>query len=186
MKKAIVSIFLFLAMCAVCGCEEQPSDPIVSEEVVESESTEPITKSFDYNDVEMNEVTSTFIYSLGYGDGNLVIKFRNDGAIYVYYDVPEEVYNELLSAESIGSYFNDNIKGIYQYECVEESSYVEPDFTECTKQEATYVVNTNKRKFHALDCRYVQEMTDNMHYTSDSKESLMDNKYDPCKVCIDE
>lgn len=32
---------------------------------------------------------------------------------YFYEDVPEFVYDELLVADSHGSYFNDHIKGVY-------------------------------------------------------------------------
>ena len=182
-RKKAISFLLIFVLCTICGCTEQPSDSVESKELIESELPELSQDDFDYTDVDMNDVSSSYLYSLGYGDGNLVAKFRNNGAIYVYYNVPEETYNELLNAESIGSYFNNNIKGSYEYECVEKSSYVELDFTESSAQDATYVVNTNKRKFHKLDCRYVQEMTDNMHYTSDSKESLIESKYDPCQVC---
>ena len=39
----------------------------------------------------------------------------NPAAVYVYHDVPEDVYHQLIAADSIGGYFNQYIKG--QYEC---------------------------------------------------------------------
>ena len=39
----------------------------------------------------------------------------NPAAVYVYHDVPEDVYHQMISADSIGGYFNQYIKG--QYEC---------------------------------------------------------------------
>ena len=39
----------------------------------------------------------------------------NPAAVYVYRDVPEDVYHQLISADSVGGYYNQNIKG--QYEC---------------------------------------------------------------------
>ena len=39
--------------------------------------------------------------------------------VYVYRDVPEEVYLELLAADSAGSYYNACIKGSYECEKLE-------------------------------------------------------------------
>jgi len=65
----------------------------------------------------MERVESSNVSSLGYDDSSerLFIKF-NSGAIYVYYDVPIEEYNNLLTASSIGSYVWTNIRDRYTYE----------------------------------------------------------------------
>ena len=44
----------------------------------------------------------------------LTITF-NSGAIYEYYDVPMEVTGGIIQADSLGKYFDKNIKGIYNY-----------------------------------------------------------------------
>lgn len=44
----------------------------------------------------------------------LTITF-NSGAIYEYYDVPTEVIDGITRADSLGKYFDKNIKGIYNY-----------------------------------------------------------------------
>ena len=44
----------------------------------------------------------------------LIIEFKRGGS-YQYDDVPEEIYNELIEADSPGSYYHKNIKG--QYDC---------------------------------------------------------------------
>ena len=44
----------------------------------------------------------------------LTITF-NSGAIYEYYDVPMEVTDGIIQADSLGKYFDKNIKGIYNY-----------------------------------------------------------------------
>lgn len=44
----------------------------------------------------------------------LIITF-NSGAIYEYYDVPMEVTDGIIQADSLGKYFDKNIKGIYNY-----------------------------------------------------------------------
>lgn len=42
----------------------------------------------------------------------LIVSFQS-GGMYVYYDVPAVEFARLLNAESIGKYFNANIKGKY-------------------------------------------------------------------------
>lgn len=44
----------------------------------------------------------------------LVVQFKN-GKNYCYQSVPKEVWEELLQAESIGSFLAKNIKGKYQF-----------------------------------------------------------------------
>ena len=44
----------------------------------------------------------------------LTITF-NSGAIYKYNDVPMEVTDGIIQADSLGKYFDKNIKGIYNY-----------------------------------------------------------------------
>jgi hypothetical protein len=65
-------------------------------------------------------VTSDCLASVGYdGKGReLEIEFTN-GGIYRYFDVSRKVYQELLHAESQGSYFNGEIKGVYRYRIVQ-------------------------------------------------------------------
>lgn len=44
----------------------------------------------------------------------LTITF-NSGATYEYYDVPTKVIDGITQADSLGKYFDKNIKGIYNY-----------------------------------------------------------------------
>ena len=44
----------------------------------------------------------------------------SSGSIWVYYNVPENVYEELASAESTGKYFNTTIRDVYQSEKVND------------------------------------------------------------------
>jgi hypothetical protein len=44
----------------------------------------------------------------------LEIEFLN-GGVYQYFDVPQHVYEELMSASSHGQYLASNIKGAYRY-----------------------------------------------------------------------
>lgn len=57
-------------------------------------------------------VNSSNIRSIGYDNGILEVEF-NSGGIYRYSNVPESIYQNLMSASSIGSYFASNIKNVY-------------------------------------------------------------------------
>ena len=61
-------------------------------------------------------VESSNLRSVGYDSTTqtLEIEFNNSG-IYQYSNVPQSVYNELMSASSHGSYFSANIRNSYQY-----------------------------------------------------------------------
>ena len=59
-------------------------------------------------------VISSNIASVGYEDGTLEIAFR-PSRLYQYFNVPEHIYQGLMSAASKGRYFHHHIKGIYQY-----------------------------------------------------------------------
>ena len=48
----------------------------------------------------------------------LFIVFQSSPRIYVYCDVPREVFEELKAAESKGRYVNRNVRGVYRC-CVE-------------------------------------------------------------------
>lgn len=47
--------------------------------------------------------------------GELTVEFHGDRA-YVYRDVHRETYEELVEADSVGSYFNRVVKGEHHYE----------------------------------------------------------------------
>ena len=64
--------------------------------------------------IEMIYVDSSSIEQIGYDQASmeLHIQFLKAG-LYVYRDVPQHVFEELLVADSKGSYFNRNIKPVY-------------------------------------------------------------------------
>lgn len=47
----------------------------------------------------------------------LYLRFR-EGRIYRYFDVPVEVYEAFLAAESKGRYFSSHIRNVFQYQRV--------------------------------------------------------------------
>ena len=49
------------------------------------------------------------------GKRQLYVRFQS-GKIYRYFDFPRHQYDELLAAESKGTYFAENIRGKFLYE----------------------------------------------------------------------
>lgn len=71
---------------------------------------------------EMKQVESSQINRIGYvkkGDcsGYLFIEFKPNSK-YLYHPVSENVYNEMINADSIGSYFHKNIKNSDTITCI--------------------------------------------------------------------
>jgi len=68
--------------------------------------------------VEMIMVDSTSIEAIGYDldDQELHVRFLQSGITYVYREVPDWVFQELKIADSMGSYFNRNIRQHYEFE----------------------------------------------------------------------
>lgn len=65
---------------------------------------------------EMTFVDSSNIESIGYDDDTLELHVQFlSGGLYVYGDVPREIFDDLLNAPSKGSFLNREIKGVYQY-----------------------------------------------------------------------
>lgn len=64
--------------------------------------------------MERTYVESSNIASIGYETDTLEIEFLN-GGVYQYFDVPQHVYDGIMTADSKGKYFHANIKGVYRY-----------------------------------------------------------------------
>lgn len=57
-------------------------------------------------------VSSSLLTSVGYdSDEQLLEVALQDGKIYQYRDVPGETYHGLMTADSLGRYFNHHIRG---------------------------------------------------------------------------
>ena len=65
--------------------------------------------------MKLNEVVSSNIKSVGYEDDNLYVQY-NSGAVYRYKNVPKELYENLVKAESKGRFINSEVKGKFEYE----------------------------------------------------------------------
>lgn len=66
-------------------------------------------------------VKSSNLKSVGFENGTLEVEFGN-GSIWQYQGVPAEVYNAMLAADSVGSYFAKNVRGTYESVRVERQA----------------------------------------------------------------
>lgn len=61
-------------------------------------------------------VSSSNVAAVGYDINTMTLEVEfNSGSVYQYFDVPEAEYLNLIGAESVGKYLNQNIKGNYRY-----------------------------------------------------------------------
>ena len=62
-------------------------------------------------------VDSSSIEAIGYDrdSAELHVRFLKSGETYVYYNVDEVVYAELMQSDSKGLFLNRRIKGTYDY-----------------------------------------------------------------------
>ena len=65
----------------------------------------------------MPYVQSSALEQISYDEGahTLCATFRETGRTYIYEDVPQEVYDGLLFADSLGAYFNSHIRDHFPY-----------------------------------------------------------------------
>jgi len=66
--------------------------------------------------MKRQSVESSNLASVGYDAENeiLEVEFKH-GGVYQYFDVPQNVYEELMNASSHGVYFSDNIRNDYEF-----------------------------------------------------------------------
>lgn len=57
-------------------------------------------------------IDSSSIRSVGFDKGTLEVEFTS-GTVYQYQDIPESLYRTLLESESVGSFFQRNIRPQY-------------------------------------------------------------------------
>lgn len=71
--------------------------------------------------MQRDPVSSTTLKSVGYDDDLQILELEFvHGGVYQYLDVPTEEYAELMNADSLGSHFSHNIRGVYEYKEVDE------------------------------------------------------------------
>ena len=69
--------------------------------------------------MRLKPVDSEMLQYVGYNAKQKILEVVfNSGERYQYFDVPASVYDELMSAESIGQYMHRHIIGHYDYQRV--------------------------------------------------------------------
>ena len=97
--------------------------------------------------MEMVKVKSSNIDKVGYQDNNLYIEFKGkpgkENTIYCFYDVPVKIYEELMAAISLGSYFSQYIKNEYPSGRIDYKDFY--NFKDLYKGEIT--ITTPKKEY---------------------------------------
>ncbi len=66
--------------------------------------------------MDRQQVSSSNVQSVGYDAASETLEIEfNNGTVYQYFDVPERIYNELMSSDSVGGYLAAHVKGIYRF-----------------------------------------------------------------------
>lgn len=66
--------------------------------------------------MERVSVSSSNVNSVGYDEDTSTLEIEFHNGTYHYYDVPRNVFEELISSSSVGSYVHHHIRGTYSYE----------------------------------------------------------------------
>ena len=69
-----------------------------------------------WEEIETPDSTAFIMIRYNFFYTELKVQFRNSGIWYIYYDVEPEVWDRFKHADSKGSFFNEFIKGNYEYE----------------------------------------------------------------------
>ncbi|MBQ9358401.1 MAG: KTSC domain-containing protein, partial [Abditibacteriota bacterium] len=181
-RKTLNIILLGIAaLILLCGCSPRRPDTAGEDPGKVSGSTALV-----HGSVDMTEVDSTVIAEEGYDKGRrtLYLRFSSNGALYAYYDVDEDVYRELLRAESKGTFFGKRIKDKYRYDKLEsgEGYRVRPLYDETSYDRAAFVVNYSSGRFHTKDCKYAD--SGNVACVSNSRSELEEMGYHACRLCL--
>lgn len=69
--------------------------------------------------MEREPVSSSNLLSIGYDSESetLEVEFKT-GTVYQYYNVPDFMHERLMAADSVGKFFNAEIKNAYPFERV--------------------------------------------------------------------
>lgn len=67
--------------------------------------------------IKFVSVESSQISRIGYSEEHrvLAIEFIRNDALYYYFNVPKDIFDEMIKAESTGRYLGSEIKGKYSY-----------------------------------------------------------------------
>ena len=77
--------------------------------------------------IEMQPVGSSNIAEIGYDAARRLLRVRfTNNALYEYQDVPEAYFHNLRTATSVGRYFGNSIKNVYECTKIESGKPKDP------------------------------------------------------------
>jgi hypothetical protein len=88
-------------------------------------------------------IKSSNLASVGYDASSKTLDIEfNSGKIYRYYQVPEDIYSQLMKAESAGKYFSATIRNVYESNEIGDKPMVINNLTADQKKELLAQFNT--------------------------------------------
>ncbi len=123
-KHVIGSAAALLLVFSLTACESsspdtykaQAAEPAPVEETTQSSEKTTLPVEGKEPTVYMQDTpNSTCFSAVGYDSTSkmLYVEFRDSGSVYSYESVPQSVYDDLMSAQSMGGFYNSDIKGAY-------------------------------------------------------------------------
>jgi hypothetical protein len=74
--------------------------------------------------IDLYNVISRNVAQIGYdNENNVLCVVFNNGRRYEYYNVPPDVWESFMTAESKGRFVHTNLKGFYDYGVVSNSEF---------------------------------------------------------------
>ena len=117
-KKFQIPLIILIVIMLLAACDSRGDTRSIPDPQPTTSAGTPISDDPSLYEITQIETPgSTCFSSIGYdsGTGTLVVTFRDSGASYAYDEVPKSVWNALQTSDSMGGYYNKNIKG--QYDC---------------------------------------------------------------------
>ena len=118
---------LLLAAVLLCGCSATPPTTIQPEPTV-APPTQPITEppttappetteaEPEWETLRTSESTCFTVISYCCATQELQLQFRESGSWYSYFNVEPRIWDTFKNSDSKGGFYNDFIKGRYEYE----------------------------------------------------------------------
>lgn len=124
-----IAVALVLVVFLLTGCAKTTSAQGTIKSSVSSvpvAATPTPVKTFDGSGVKWQATPrSTCFAYVGYDKEfqKLAVIFRsNETRVYIYSDFTQSDMNNFLAADSLGEYYNENIKGFYDCERIDEGA----------------------------------------------------------------
>lgn len=119
---SLVIAFAYLVFLFVLFVNREPGEVLSQPAISSSEVSR--YKGADYEYCLRDVSGSTAISQVGFiekvdGEGIMFVRYKSNGYLYAYYEVPQYIYARLFDADSKGEYVNEHIKPYYDYERLE-------------------------------------------------------------------